>query len=80
VAFDGGNCFTAGGFPSNPLPVRVCAEQNFKQLNHAFKGPIWQKIGQGSNLLSQKPQKIRLIAMSFNGMDIEAKRSDQKLP
>ncbi len=26
---------------------------NFKQLNHAFKGPIWQKIGQRSNLLSQ---------------------------
>ena len=22
-----GNCFTAGGFPSNPIPVRVCAEQ-----------------------------------------------------
>jgi hypothetical protein len=21
------NCFTAGGFPSNPIPVRVCAEQ-----------------------------------------------------
>jgi|LakMenE18May11ns_1017448.scaffolds.fasta_scaffold7250278_1 hypothetical protein len=20
-----GNCFTAGGFPSNPIPVRVCA-------------------------------------------------------
>ncbi len=38
---------------------------NFKQLNHAFKGPIWQKIGQGSNLLSQKLQKIRLIAMSL---------------
>jgi hypothetical protein len=49
------------------------------QLNHAFKGPIWQKIGQGSNLLSQKPQKIRLIACPFDGMDIEAKRSDQKL-
>ncbi len=26
---------------------------NFEQLNHAFKGPIWQKIGNGSNLLSQ---------------------------
>jgi hypothetical protein len=38
---------------------------NFKQLNHAFKGPIWQKIGQGSNLLSQKLQIIHLIAMSL---------------
>jgi hypothetical protein len=26
LAFGGGNCFTAGGFPSNPIPVRVCAE------------------------------------------------------
>jgi hypothetical protein len=23
-----GNCFTAGGFPSNPIPVRVFAEQS----------------------------------------------------
>ncbi len=27
MASDGGNCFTAGGFPSNPIPVRVYAEQ-----------------------------------------------------
>ncbi len=27
VASDGGNCFTVGGFPSNPIPVGVCAEQ-----------------------------------------------------
>jgi hypothetical protein len=26
VAFNGGSCFTAGGFPSNPILVRVCAE------------------------------------------------------
>jgi hypothetical protein len=27
MAFDVGNCFTAGGFPSNPILVRACAEQ-----------------------------------------------------
>ena len=33
VAFDRGNCFTVGGFPSNPIPVRVCAEQHHSSFN-----------------------------------------------
>jgi hypothetical protein len=27
LAFGGGNCFTVGGFPSNLIQVRVCAEE-----------------------------------------------------
>ncbi len=37
VAFDGGNCFTAGGFPSNPIPVRVCAKQTLYNSTRVHK-------------------------------------------
>ena len=31
-----GNCFSAGGFPSNPIPVRVCAEHYASLLSNVI--------------------------------------------
>jgi hypothetical protein len=66
-----GNCFSAGGFPSNPIWVRVCAEQtlSLKIITHtvqrkSYVNSLQAAASKSFTLFSRK--KVNLTSSSWS--------------
>ncbi len=54
------NCFTAGGFPSNHIPVRVCAEQYpTRKINIIIKESWGRGTGNRERMAVRRPSPPR---------------------
>jgi hypothetical protein len=69
-----GNCFSAGGFPSNPIPVLVCAEKSKLLAESVDLAIRSQTIGGDSKGCPQSMRKQH--GLFYDGENIASCSSD----